>query len=123
MGKSMAVCSSGNWSYDTKKISCTEGVALLSGSWHKTKRNSTMEVYGPDMSIMVGLLPLYVYLHRVIYVDEYLVLCDEFPTSRKSYYKCFKLVINLQADKRGCGKLLVYYMYRYTRKFCKLNQY
>ena len=84
------------------EVSCTEGVALVTGGYSRSKTNSPMEVYGSGgMRIMLGLLPFYMYNHRSLYTGNFTLMCGGIHTKKKARFKCFKLMFKLDGKRSG----------------------
>ena len=96
----MATCSSRTWDADFKEMYCTEGVALVTGGWNTNNAGFSVEVYGPDMGMMIHKEQFYKYGHKVSYIDDFLVICGGFSQDKK----CYKMT-NLGVNKTGVSNL------------------
>ena len=97
------MCSSGMWTANPAEVSCTEGVALVTGGWSSSEGNSPMEVYGPGgMRIMLGLLPLYRYKHTSVYAGGgSVVVCGGTHDKKSHPFGLFELTFKLDGKRGG----------------------
>ena len=104
LGSTKNLCSSGVWSVNPGEVSCTEGVALVTGGNTKNTR-APMEVYGPGgMRIMLGLLPFYVQRQKSLYIgNNSMMMCGRFKSKRAMHapFECFKLTFRLDGKRSG----------------------
>ena len=100
-------CSSGIWSHNPDQLICTEGIALITGSYPKDK---SVEVYGPGLYRRLSDMPKPRNAHTVIYhTDGYLYACGNYPYPRTGVAP-MNSCIRGEYDNKTRG-WLIFYLY------------